>query len=610
MTFDPDNIKQFPAKPGVYIMKSRSGAVLYIGKAKKLRERVRQYFTKGADGRYMVPFLVAHVDHIETIVVSSEKEALLLENTLIKQHKPKYNVLLKDDKTYIALMINHKHKWPMVKLVRYRGEPKPGALYFGPYTSAGAARETLDLLNKIFPLRQCSDKELARRTRPCILHGMKRCIAPCVGLCTKEDYDLHVQRTIQFLRGQDKEVLKELYKEMEGYSEALEFERANDVLQTIKKIEKTIEVQHVDKPLGCDADALGLFRQGDAVTLSRLLFRGGKLVGSASFHFKNIAQEDNELLTSFLIQEYEGEKTKPDEILLPQKCSDQLEVEEILSEGRSKKVHLIAPLRGSKVSMVAMAQENAQASFHKEQDQNAIRERNLVKMQEAFKLLRYPRRIECFDNSNIAGDEPVAAMVVFVDGTKETGSYRKYKIKTALGSDDYGAMYEVLTRRYKRAKEEGLLPDLIIVDGGKGQLNVALKVLQELDIVTTSVIGVAKELGRHDKGMTEERVFLPNLKDPVIFKKNSPVLFLLQQIRDEAHRFAVTFHRKRRSKKMVKSLLDEIPGIGPTKKKKLIRHFGSVQKIREASQEEIQAVDGISEANAISIIEYFRKKMD
>lgn len=605
MIFDPEKINEFPSKPGVYIMKNRNGSVLYIGKAKKIKERVRQYFQKGHDGRYMVPFLISHVAEIETIVVLSEKEALLLENTLIKRFKPKYNVLLKDDKTYIALMINNKHKWPMVKLVRYRGQPKADAMYFGPYTSAGAARETLDLLNKIFPLRQCSDQELIRRTRPCILYGMKRCIAPCVGLCTKEEYDGYVQRTAQFLRGEDKEVIKELYRQMHVYSEALEFEKAKDLLETIKKIEKTIEIQHVDKPLGIDTDALGIYREADEVTLCQLMFRGGKLVGSTPYHFRNVAQDDSELLTSFLIQNYEGEKSKPDEILLPTRCLNSNELEEILSEERSRKINLITPIKGAKMSMVSMALENAVVEFRKERDQNAIRERNLVNMQEVLRLTQYPNRIECFDNSNISGDDPVAAMVVFFNGEKDAGSYRKYKIKTAARSDDYAAMYEVLLRRYRKAKDEGVLPDLLIVDGGKGQLNVALKVLSELNIITVNVIGVAKEKGRHDKGATSEQVFLPNIKDPIMLKSNSPVLFLLQQIRDEAHRFAITFQRKRRSKLVVKSALDDIAGIGPAKKKSLIRHFGSIKRIKEASLEQLSAVQGISDANAKAIHAYF-----
>lgn len=607
MPFDVELLKKFPSGPGVYIMKDSKGAVLYVGKAKNLKQRVRQYFLSAGDGREMIPFLVAHVSDIDTIVVLSEKEALLLENNLIKRHKPKYNVLLKDDKSYIALRINHLNDWPMVQLVRYRGQPKPGFLYFGPYTSAASARKTLDLLNRLFPLRQCSDKELSRRTRPCILYGMKRCVAPCVGLCTKEEYQGHVARTIQFLKGQDKEVLKGLYEEIERYSSSLEFEKAHDLLQTVRQIENTIEQQNVDKPLGLDSDALGLYREGDHVTLCQMIFRGGKLVGSCDFHFKHILQDDQELLTSFVLQNYEHQAEVPHEILLPQKCEDLSSLEEIISGERGRKIQILTPMRGDKVAMLSIANENAKASFVQEHDEKMILEKTLVTMQEKLHLMNFPQVIECFDNSNMSGDEPVATMVAFTNGEKDAKRYRKYKIRTAKESDDYGAMYEVLSRRYSKAKQEDGLPSLIIVDGGKGQLNIALKVLSELDIVNVDVIGLAKEEGRHDKGATAEQVFVPNVKDPILLKRNSPILFLLQKIRDEAHRTAITFQRARRTKKTIKSSLDDIEGIGPAKRKILLKAFGSVKSIKEASLEQLQAVKGLSNANAKAVFDHLRQ---
>lgn len=594
MSFDPIKIDLFPTQPGVYIMKRQDGVVLYVGKANNLRQRVKQYFIPGRDGRIMVPFLIAKVDLIETIVVMSEKEALLLENTLIKQHKPKYNALLKDDKTYIALKVNNKHPWPMVNIVRYRGKPKQDGLYFGPYTSAHSARQTLDLLHRIFPLRQCSDQELARRTRPCILYDMKRCVAPCVQKCTKEEYQQHVNHTVKFLRGQDKEVLKDLYAEMERYAEELKFEDAGALYSTIKQIEKTIEEQNVDRPFGADSDALGLFRQGHEVILSQLLFRNGKLVSSVQFNFTNIAEEDHELLESFMLQQYDKQEGLPHEILLPVELTDANAIAEILSTNQRRKVYVYTPQRGEKKALVDMAIVNAEATFKKEKDVKSIREKTLLEMQEQFRLTTYPKRIECFDNSNISGTELVSTMVAFTEGEKDSNRYRKYKIRSVSGQDDYGAMREVLYRRYKRGKEENNLPDLLIIDGGKGHLNVALKVLAELNIVTINVIGLAKEEGRHDKGMTSEMVFLPNVKDPILLKKTSPVLFLLQQIRDEAHRTAITFHRKRRSKRTLQSSLEEIPGIGPIKRKKLLRHFGSVKRIKEASLEDLTALKGLS----------------
>lgn len=505
-------ISSFPTDPGVYLMKGKGGDVLYVGKAKNLRARLKQYFAPGGDGRPMIPYLIPKVTQIQTITVLSEKEALLLENNLIKEYRPKYNALLKDDKSYIALKVTQKSQWPTVQLVRYRGKPEADGLYFGPYTSAYAARGTLDLLQKLFPLRQCSDQEFIRRTRPCILYDMKRCVAPCVGRCTKGEYDQIVDKTVRFLKGQDRAVVKELYQEMETASEALEFEKAAAILQTIRQIEKTIEQQNVDKPLGGDADALAIFRQGDEVVLSQLFIRNGKLMGSRHYHFSAIAEDDQELLESFMMQHYVLLEELPHEILLPVEIGDAEAVEEVLSTGKRRKVKVVSPQRGDKRALIDMAYLNAENEFKQVKDEKAIRERTLLEMQEKFKLSRYPKRIECFDNSNIMGSEPVSAMVVFTDGLKEGSRYRKYKVKTVEGPDDYATMYEVLVRRYKRAKEENDLPDLLIVDGGKGHLNIALKALADLDIINVNVIGVAKEEGRHDKGGAQNRSFFRILR--------------------------------------------------------------------------------------------------
>lgn len=608
MAFDIKKLELFPTKPGVYLMKGKENEILYIGKANQLRQRVKQYFVPGRDGRVMVPFLISKVEDIETIVVTSEKEALLLENNLIKKHLPKYNALLKDDKTYIALKINNRHTWPMVHLVRYRGRPKPDGLYFGPYTSALAARNTLDLIQRIFPLRQCSDQELARRTRPCILYDMKRCIAPCVNKCSKEEYDRYLEGAIKFLKGQDKEVLKDLTLEMERRAEALEFERADELLQTIRQIEKTIESQKVDKPLGEDVDAFGIFRQGDEAILCQLLFREGKLVGTRRHSFSKIAQDDHELLESFLIQNYDAQVEIPHEILLSTSVENFEAIAEILTLNRKRGVRIYAPQRGDKLAMVQMAISNAEAYFQQEKDFQIMRERTLLEMEERFHLNRYPERIECFDISTHAGTEIVATMVAFTNGQKDAKRYRKYKIRSVDEINDYAAMQEALTRRYQRAKDEDDLPDLLIVDGGKGHLNMALKVLNDLDIATIDVIGLAKEQGRHDRGLTEEQVFLPEVKDPILLRKNAPVLFLLQQIRDEAHRTALAYHRKLRMKKTVKSVLEDIPGIGPKKRSLLLKYFGSIRKLREATREEIAKIPRLSARDIESIQKFLDKK--
>lgn len=605
--FDTNKLELFPTSPGVYLMKTQGEEILYVGKAKNLRVRLRQYFLPGGDGRVMVPYLVSKVAKIDTIVVLSEKEALLLENNLIKEYKPKYNALLKDDKTYIALKVTTKKRWPTVELVRYRGRPEPDGLYFGPYTSAHSARGTLDLLQKIFPLRQCTDQEFMRRTRPCILYDMKRCIAPCVEKCTKEEYETLVESTIKFLRGQDKGVLQDLYEEMREAAEKLEFERAANLLQTIRQIEKTIEGQTVDKPLGVDADALAIFRQGGEVIVSQLVIRQGKLMGSRHYDFENIAEDDSELLKSFLVQYYSKMEDVPHEILLPIVLDEVEALTEIISTNKKRTPQLIAPQRGEKRKLVEMAYANAEAQFKKSKDEASLREKILLEMQEKLRLTRYPRRIECFDNSNISGKEPVSVMVAFTEGLKDKSRYRKYKVKSVTGPDDYATMMEVLKRRYTKAKEENDLPDLLLVDGGKGHLNVALKVMAELNIITVDVVSVAKEQGRHDKGMTSEQVYLPNVKDPIFLKHTSPILFLLQQIRDEAHRFAITFHRSRRGKMTIKTALEEIPGIGPVKRKLLLKHFGSVKKLLESTEEELKLLKGISKAN-IEAIKQFKER--
>lgn len=610
MLYDVARLDLFPTQPGVYLMKDQGGTTLYVGKANNLRQRVRQYFAKGGDGRPIIPYLIAQVTQIETIIVSSEKEALLLENTLIKQYQPKYNALLKDDKTYIALKVNIKHLWPLVQLVRYKGKPEADGIYFGPYTSAQAARTTLELIQHIFPLRQCSDQELVRRTRPCILYDMKRCIAPCVNRCSKEEYDRLVDRVIRFLRGHDKEILKELYEEMAQHAEALEFEKADAVLKVIRQIEKTLEGQHVVKPLGGNIDALAIYRQGYDVIIVQLLMRNGQLQGARHYDFHNIAEDDSDLIHSFLMQRYVGQADLPSEILLPIPLPEEEVITELLATSQPRAVRIHCPQRGEKKALIEMAYLNAEATFQKEKDAQAIREKTLLEMQEKLHLNGYPHRIECFDNSNIAGTEPVSVLVAFTEGCKDTKFYRKYKVKSVAGPDDYATMYEVLMRRYKRAKEQDDLPNLVIIDGGKGHLNVALKVFAELNIISVDLIAVAKEQGDHTKGMTLEQVFLPNRKDPILLKSNSPILFLLQQIRDEAHRFAIKFHRQRRNKATLRTSLLDIPGIGPTKSKRLLRHFGSLKRILEATEEQLCTVKGLSRADVEAIKNEMQRRKD
>jgi len=488
-------------------MRDCKGQVLYIGKAINLRVRVRQYFA-GHDNRAMVPYLTEQVADVQTILVRSEKEALLLESQLIKEYQPKYNVLLKDDKSFIAIRINPKGFWPKAAIVRSRTGLKQDGTLFGPFSNAYAARETLEEIYKLFRLRQCSDEEFKRRTRPCLLYDIKRCTAPCVGRVSKEEYDAQVKRAILFLKGQNKEVVEILEREMEKASEQLEFERAGEILRRIKSIQKTIEKQSVIKAQGMDCDVIGVVRRAGMVTFAKLLYRGGRLLNAKHFHFTDQVGETEELLVTFLVQHYLHREELPKELYLPFPIKECDSLEELIG------VKVLQPTKGKKKDLVLLATKNAQAGFEQVEKEMVQADRVLFALQEQLDLSRVPTLIDCIDNSNLSQSEPVSAVISFRGVEPEKKRYRTYRIKSAKPGDDVGAMYEVLMRRLSRQKEEGTLPDLLIVDGGKGQLGAALRATQELDLVSVDVIGVAKERGRHDRGQTLEQIFLPGAKEP------------------------------------------------------------------------------------------------
>ena len=586
-----DALENIPKEPGVYLMKNRSGEILYIGKAKELKKRVKDYFTPGRDGRVMVPFLTMQVENIETIVTFSEKEALLLENTLIKKHQPKYNVLLKDDKTFISLTINHKHQWPMVRITRYRGKPKEGALHFGPYTSAFAARQTLDLISRVFKLRQCSDRELTSRERPCLLYSIKRCLGPCANKCTKKEYEKELKRTLDFLKGQDKEVVKGLEEEMKKASENLEFEKAGALLKTIEQIKHVIESkQSIIRSKGKDCDIFALYHEGKYHIISQLMYRGGRLTGADNFKFIELASTDEEIFETFLLQHYQQETSRPPEVLLPIKLQNQETLEELLN------VKIIHPKIGDKQKLIQLALKNAKSHLTHAQSKEEL----LLDLQETCNLDRCPVHIECFDTSNISGDDLVACMVGFVDGIRDKEKTRLFKIQNVEGPDDYGAMYEVLTRHYKKAKANDILPDLAVIDGGKGQLGVAERVVNEL--------GLADEIPVAALAKRFEEVYVPGSSAPVRIQRGSEALFMLQRIRDEAHRFANSFHRERRSKRMTTSSLDGIPGLGPARRDRLVKAMGGVKAVKAADLESLQALSFLPDAVAQAIFDKFHSE--
>lgn len=604
-----NKIKYAPRAPGVYLMKDRDGRNLYVGKAKDLRSRIRAYFG-GTDTRFMIPFLVSKVHDVEFIATKTEKEALILENTLIKEHHPRYNVNFRDDKAYFQIRINLKEAFP--RFHPARRSLKDGARYFGPYPSSASARETLQFLQKIFPLRTCRDAELKSRRRPCLEYEIGRCLAPCVCLVDETTYHQLAKDGVAFLEGKEKGLLAELRHRMDTASEKLDFEQAAVLRNRILAIVETLEKQQMVSISLKDQDVFGIVQEEDFSQVCVLSIRKGKLLGKKSFPLINLPAEPAEILSSVIKQYYDGEVVIPEKICVPLELEDQGVVMEWLSEKKGNAVTIMVPHRGRGRELLSMAAQNSENTLKAEQQirQNQMKAVHLLA--QVLHLKKLPIRVECFDISTIGGSYAVGSMVTFVEGKPCKDGYRKFRIKKASGVDDYGMMYEVLTRRYRKKSN---LPDLIIVDGGKGQLGVALSVLKDLAIMDIDVIGLAKE-GHGDKSRPHDRVsgihrqedhvYLPRRKDPLYLSKWPVALFLLQQIRDEAHRFALSYHRKVKEQADFQSILDEIPSIGASRKKALLTYFGDVTQIREASLEKLQEVDGIGKAMAEEIYNFLR----
>jgi excinuclease ABC subunit C len=595
-----EKLEAVQARPGVYLLKDKHAKVIYVGKAKNLRARVRTYF-RGGDERSQVRFLMQRVADLETLVTSNDKEALILENNLIKQYKPRYNIRLKDDKSYVSVKVTVQDAWPRVLVTRKI--VKDGGRYFGPYASAYSVRETLDTIRKAIPLRTCSDGVFRNRSRPCLEYQIKRCLGPCCLPVDAEVYQQHLREAMLLLEGKSQQLLRQLEGEMQRAAGELRFEDAARLRDKIRAIERTQERQQVVSHWGDDQDVFGIYREGGFIEAQVLFVRQGKLTGNQAYSFADFEFADEEVLEALLTQFYQGERYIPDEILVPVDLEDRDVRAEYLGERKGKQIDVLRPQRGDKVRLLEMAAENARQSFRERQDAGHNRERMSEELQRHLHLRNAPKRIECFDISNIQGRLAVGSMVTFDEGEPDKNRYRRFRIKTVPGADDFRMMYEVLTRRFARAKQEGSYPDLLVVDGGKGQLNVALEVLRELEISEVDAVGLAKMRVDRDAQSpeltrSEERVFLPGRKNPVILKRNSNALFLLQRVRDEAHRFAITYHRQLRSKERLRSVLDGIPGVGAGRRKRLLRHFGSVRRIREASVEALAQVPGISLALA------------
>lgn len=597
-----------PTEPGVYLFKDRRGRVIYVGKAKNLRARVRQYLS-GQDERFMVPFLVEAAQDVDAVLVHSDKDAIILENTLIKKHRPRFNVKLVDDSSFLHLRIDRHERWPRFRLVRNISDRK--ARYFGPFASASRARSTLEFLNRRFPLRTCSDRELRSRKRPCLLHQMHRCVAPCVDLCTREEYDELVDEAILFLEGRNAELVARLRERMMGAAEREAYEDAARMRDLITAIEASIERQHVvDRKLG-NRDVWGIFRSGHRGSLAVIPIRNGMMQEAATVPFDGVAGADPEVLSTFLNTWYGESRHLPGEILLPCSPVDMGPLAEVLSERRAAQeerqgavVKLVVPQRGDKRRVVEIANRNAQSAFERRAAREEQQLEALESLQRLCRLPRLPRRMECFDNSNIQGSDPVASMVVFVDGQPERAAYRRYRVKTVVGSDDFASMREILGRRLRRGLDEEELPDLLVVDGGKGQLSAALAVMAEVGVRSqvdqegegpvVPVIGLSKPRTERRRGDREaqDKIVLPGIKNPLRLQERDPALRLLQAIRDESHRTAVRYHRQVRRRRTLTSVLDELPGVGPERRKALLQHFGSARAVKQASAAELAKVPG------------------
>ena len=596
-------LKEVPDKPGVYQMKDETGEIIYVGKAKSLRKRVRSYFRKG-NHTFKTRIMVDHIDDFDFIVTDNEVEAYILEASLIKKYQPKFNIRLKDDKTYPYIKVTTNEDFP--RIFKTRLVKKDGAEYYGPFANVDAIYKTINVLKDIFSLRTCKREiiEGEPHDRPCLNYHIDKCHGPCIGEISKKEYRELVDRVCLFLSGRQTELIDIIEEKMYKASDDNDFEKAAEyrdqmeALKEISKQQKVLSTQNVDR------DIMALIQgEGDSACVQLLLVRNGRLMGQEYFILEGTEEkETEEIMGSFLQQFYEQSPRVPDEILVNNDITYEELLKDRLRQKRGKKVKIHQPSRGEKKRMIEMAERNARQNLKKNQIRQKYRKKRTV---QAVKQLAVeldlsvdPSHIEGFDISNIQGTDPVASLVVFKNGTASKKDYRRFKIKTVKGPNDFAMMQEVVERRYSRLlQEEKDLPDLILIDGGKGQLNAAYEVLSELGIEDTAIIGLAKR---------EEEVFLPGRSEPIIIPKRSPALHLLQRVRDEAHRFAVNYHRKLRSRRLTHSLLDRIPGVGPKRRQALLQHFGSLGEIKKANISKLKEVEGISGATARKIRDFLK----
>ena len=581
-------------RPGVYRMLDGEEQVLYVGKARNLKKRVSSYFSRSLNRR--IQLMVSQIARIEIIVTHTEAEALILENHLIKSLKPKYNVLLRDDKSYPYIYLSTDLAFPSLSF--QRGSRKGKGRYFGPYPSAGSTRDTLQLLQKLFPVRQCEEGFFQNRSRACLQYQIKRCSGPCVGLIDEQAYAEDVQHAVMFLEGKTNEVIDDLVERMEQSSRALAFEQAAICRDQIQTLRRTQERQYVSGERG-DLDIVALAKQGGSACLQVFFIRAGRNLGNKSFYPTVPSNASEEAVLSAFVSQYYLEKPVPSEIILSRSLEDQLLIEEVLTAQSGRRVRLCSQVRGERARWLKMAKGNADLALRARLSSRMDMETRLTALQQALKLPALPERMECFDISHTQGEAAVASCVVFNEQGPLKSDYRRFNIEGITGGDDYAALRQALERRYRRIKKgEVPLPDLLLIDGGMGQLATVHGILQELSISGLTLLGVAKGADRK-AGM--EQLFLLGRKSPIILAPDSPALHLIQQIRDEAHRFAITAHRQRRSKKRNRSVLEDIPGIGPKRRQRLLKQFGGLQELSRAGVEDLASVEGVSRVLAEQI---------
>ena len=600
-----------PTKPGVYLMRDAQDDVIYIGKAANLRNRLRSYFGSPGEFSLKLTELVPRVEDFEYIVTDSEAEALLLENTLIKRHQPRFNIRLKDDKNYPYIKIDVAEPFPRLDITRRTHQD--GARYFGPFASASSMRKTMALLKRLFPYRSCTKKITGTDARPCLEYHIHRCVAPCVGYANAEDYRKVIDQVILFLEGKHESVLRQLKEEMARSSEDLRFERAAVLRDQIKAIDKVTQEQKAVSLARDDQDVIGVARADDEAWVEIFFIREGKLTGRDHFIMAGSRGETpDSIIDAFVKQYYPTASHVPAEVLLQHAPSELRELTALTEERRGRRVRIKVPQRGERKRLVDLVARNAKEGLDQRRvkwltDRKNVSEA-LAELEEQLSLPAPPRRIETYDISNIQGSDAVGSMVVFEDGRSNRSLYRRFKIRTVEGVDDYAMMQEMLRRRFGRLRRNGggdggarsrskgkvdeswaRMPDLLLIDGGKGHLNAALEVMLESGLAEVPLASIAKR---------EEEVFIPESPDPILLPRNSQALYLIQRMRDEAHRFAITYHRNLRSKKSTRSAMDDVPGIGPKRRRALIRRFGSVQGVRMAPTEEVAAVPGITRSLA------------